>query len=155
MVKGLAELNRRWGKIPREVREETMKAMERQAKKIVRDMKRLAPKNSGALAASIGWTWGDAPRGAMTIGTVGGGKSKRAYGSLRITIFAGGTAATKRNQLRGGKRTGSFDTDNAVFQEFGTSRMQANPFFFPAWRARRKLAKSGIRRGMNRGIKRG
>ncbi|MFD1809280.1 hypothetical protein ACFSHQ_17995 [Gemmobacter lanyuensis] len=77
---------------------------------------------------------GDAPAGALTIGKVG----KTEYGTMLITIYAGGTEQTKRRQARASgtrardqKRGGYFDTDVARLQEFGTKVMNAHPFFFP------------------------
>ena len=66
------------------------------------------------------------------IGTVGG----REYGTMRITIYAGGG-----------------DAFYARFQEFGTVKMPANPFFFPVWRARRKRIKNRISRAVSKGIR--
>lgn len=135
MVQGLRELRARWSSIPRRVTEAVQAEMEKQAEQVVQMMRRLVPVDQGDLRDSIGWTWGEAPKGAMTIGKVGG----KEYGTLRITIYAGGTKA-------------SF---HAFFQEFGTRNMAANPFFFPSWRARRKRVKSGITKAMNKAIRGG
>jgi len=132
MVDGLDKFNARVAAIPERIRENVQKAMEAAADQIVADMKRLAPKDTGELAASIGWTWGEAPAGSMVVGTVGRGTKRRAaaggqYASMQITIYAGGGKAF-----------------HARFQEFGTAKMPANPFFFPVWRARRRGVKSAI-----------
>jgi HK97 gp10 family phage protein len=132
MVQGLSQLNRRWRAIPRAVRENTKREMEQIAQNIVDDMYGMAPHLTGDLAGSIAWTWGDAPKGSMTIGTVGG----KEYGALRITIYA-----ADGDQFYG------------KFQEFGTSKMAANPFFFPVWRVRRRSAKNRITRAMRKGLK--
>lgn len=133
MVQGLAEFNRRWGSIPELVREAVRKEMERHARLIVSDMHRVVRRGkTGKLAGSIGWTWGDAPAGAMVLGTVGG----REYGTLRITIYAGGG-----------------DAFYAWFHEFGTVNMPAHPFFYPVWRARRRKVKGGVTRAMNKAIR--
>lgn len=131
MVQGLDKLNARWSKIPARVKEHVRRELEKQAQDIVDDMYSIAPQQTGDLAGSIGWTWGDAPKGTMTIGKVGG----KEYGTMRITIYAGGK-----------------DAFYARFIEFGTAKMTANPFFFPVWRARRKKARAGIRRAMKKGI---
>lgn len=131
MVQGLAKLNARWSKIPARVKAEVTKELEKQAQDIVDDMYSVAPQDTGDMAGSIGWTWGDAPKGTMAIGTVGG----RDYGTLRITIYAGGGKAFY-----------------ARFVEFGTVKKHARPFFFPVWRTRKKKAQAGIRRAMKRGI---
>lgn len=133
MVKGLAELNRRWGGIPEAVRINTRAAMEDIATDLVEEMWARAPHGAtGVLSASIGWTWGEAPAGTLVIGSVGG----RDYGTMRITIFAGGGEAFY-----------------ARFHEFGTSRMPARPFFYPVWRARRRNARARLARAIGRTIR--
>lgn len=132
LVKGLAEFNRRWAAVPKAVRVNTRAVMEDQANKIVDEMYTLAPQDTGDLAGSISWTWGEAPKGTLVIGTVGG----QDYGALRITIYAGGD-----------------DAFYARFQEFGTRKMPANPFFFPVWRVRKRRVKSAITREINKAIK--
>ena len=136
MVQGLDKLNARWGAIPGKVRAAVSDEMEKIAQEVVRDMRRGAPKDSGELVRSIDWTWGDVPKGTLTIGTVGGSE----YGSLRITIYAGG-------------KNGDGDAFYARFQEFGTVKMPANPFFYPVWRARRRSIKGRITRAINKAIK--
>lgn len=133
MVQGLSELRSRWSAVPGKVREAVMAEMEKLAEEVVAMMRRLVPKDRGDLENSIGWTWVKAPRGSIMVGSVGG----KEYGTLRITIYAGGTR----------------ESFHAFFQEFGTRKMAANPFFFPAWRAKRKKVKSGITRAMNKAIR--
>lgn len=132
-VQGLAELERRWAAIPGRVRQAAREAMEEVAEGIVADMKRLAPRGATqSLVNSIGWTWGEAPAGSMTLGTVG----RANYGTMQITIYAGGGKAYY-----------------ARFLEFGTSKMAAHPFFFPTWRTRRRGARSRITRAINKAIR--
>ncbi len=131
-VKGMASLERRMAAIPKALRANVRYAMEDQADKVTEDMWQLAPYRSGVLSSSIGWTWGDAPAGSMSIGKVG----KKEYGTMRITIHAGGG-----------------DAFYARFHEFGTKDMPAHPFFYPVWRARRKRVKSAIARAINKTIK--
>lgn len=132
MVQGLDKLNRRWSKIPARVKAEVSKELEKQAQDIVDDMFSSIQRHiTGDLGGSIAWTWGDAPKGTMTIGTVGG----KDYGTMRITIYAGGK-----------------ETFYARLVEFGTVKNRPKPFFFPVWRARRNKVKAGIRRAMKKGI---
>jgi HK97 gp10 family phage protein len=132
MVQGLDKLNRRWAAIPAKVKAQVRREMEKQAQDIVDDMYSTIQRHiTGDLGGSIGWTWGEAPKGTMTIGKVGG----KEYGAMRITIYAGGT-----------------DAFYARFVEFGTVKNRPKPFFFPVWRARRKKAKAGIRRAIKKGI---
>lgn len=132
MVEGVDKLKRRWAAIPQKVRELTSKEMEQIAYDIVDDMYSLAPHLTGDLAGSIGWTWGEAPKGAMVLGKV----AKNQYATMQITIFAGGG-----------------DQFYARFQEFGTVKMAANPFFFPAWRARKRSVKTRIGRAVGKAIR--
>ena len=132
MVHGLDKLKARFDAIPVKVREAAKLALEQSAQEIVDTMRRFVPVESGDLRDSINWTWGDAPSGAMTIGTVKGS----AYGSMRITIYAGGDKAFYGR-----------------FQEFGTKKMAANPFFFPAWRAKKKKVRSRLSRAISKAIR--
>jgi HK97 gp10 family phage protein len=106
--------------------------MEDLANDLVEEMWSRAPYDDGVLQGSIGWTWGDAPAGSLTIGTVGG----REFGTMRITIFAGGG-----------------DAFYARFHEFGTVNMAAKPFFFPVYRARRRSVRSRITGAIRKAIR--
>ena len=133
MVQGLDRLNERFRAIPMRVREAAEKELERSAAEIVATMKRFATRGrTGNMADSVGWTWGDAPAGTMKVGVVRG----KVYGSLSITIYAGGKEAFY-----------------ARFQEFGTKEMRAHPFFFPAWRAHKKKVNARLKRAMTKAIK--
>lgn len=142
MVKGIAQLNRKLTvTIPAKVEAETKKAMEKSADELVAMMKRLAPvlkdtdprRRPGDLRDSIGWTWGEAPKGSFTIMKSSGG---REYAGLKITIYAGNK-----------------DAFYARWVEFGTQKMPAQEFFFPSYRAMRKRIKSRITREMKKAIR--
>lgn len=133
MVKGLDQFNRRWKAIPKAARVNVRAAMEAVADDIVDEIWSRAPQGeTGQLGASIGWTWGEAPAGSMVIGRVG----RTEYGTMRITIYAGGGPAFY-----------------ARFHEFGTVKMPASPFFYPVWRARRRSIKSRIARALRKAIR--
>lgn len=139
-IEGLDRVTRRIALIPQKAMEALAEQMEKNATELVAEMKRLVPHQSGRLEASIGWTWGDAPKGSMTLGTVGGGRRKGAgFAVMRITIYAGG---------RGKK-----DPFWAWFQEFGTSKMAANPFFYPTYRAKKTAIKSSATRAFKKAVK--
>lgn len=139
-MEGAEALRRKLAMIPQSVLDAVRAELERQATDIVGLMQRLAPVDQGDLRRSIGWTWGDAPAGSLTIGTVKTPKGARDYASMQITIFAGG----KGNGL---------DAFYARFQEFGTKDMPANPFFYPAYRAKSRSAKSAVTRSMRKAIR--
>ena len=135
MVKGLPELRRKFTQtIPEEVRKSATDALERGAQEIVDLARSLVPVDKGDLRESIGWTWGDAPSGSLTLGTVGG----QEYGTLQITIYAGNDEAFYARWL-----------------EFGTSKMRAHPYFFPAYRTLRRRVRGRITRSISGAIKRG
>lgn len=133
MVKGIAGFQRKMRAIPLSVRLEVVKQLEKEAEKIVKLMRAFAPKGTSLqLLNSIGWTWGDVPPGAITVGKVAGNQFDR----IAIKIYAGGG-----------------DAFYAKFQEFGTVKMAANPFFFPVYRAEKRRVKSNLRRAVKRGFK--
>lgn len=132
MVKNLAKFQRRMRAIPLSVRLELVKQLEKEAEKVVKLMKAFAPKGTTLqLLESIGWTWGDAPAGAISVGKV----ASNEYDKIAITIYAGGG-----------------DAFYAKFQEFGTVKMAANPFFFPTYRAEKRRMRANIKRAVKRGF---
>lgn len=134
MVKNFGKFQRRLRAIPLNVRLEVTRQLEKEADKIVKLMRAFAPKGSTRqLVESIGWTWGDVPKGAITVGRV----ARNEYDQIAISIYAGGGAAFY-----------------ARFQEFGTAKMPANPFFFPVWNGEKRRAKANIRNAVRRAIKR-
>lgn len=141
-VEGLTDLLRKMRAIPDKIEVEVKAEMEKMAADMVRQMRAIAPKGeTGALAASIDWTWGAAPKGTMTIGTVGAAKpGGGAFSHLVLTIYTGG-------------KVNGMDAFYARFQEFGTRKMAANPFFFPVYRANRTRARSGLSRAVRRAVK--
>lgn len=134
MVKNLDRLNKKFIRLSEGAIETIRPALAKGADAIVEMAKRFAPVDSGELRDSIGWTWGtDVPKGAIKLGTVG--KSKKDP-NLVITIFAGNDKVFW-----------------ARWQEFGTTRSKAHPYFFPAYRAQRKTVKSAIRRAITKAAK--
>lgn len=143
MVIGMKSLERKLTRhIPRKVREATRRAMEKGAGEIVALMKALVPRDEGKLAASINWTWGAVPEGALAIA------SQTSDLGETITIYAGDRSTIVTNK-RG------IEFQNAILQEFGTQDMTPNPYFFPAFRTLRKRAASRITRAMKKAIREG
>lgn len=112
---------------------EIKKAMETSADEIVAMAKGLVPADTGALRDSIGWTWGKAPKGAMTLGTV---QTDAVDSGFTITIYAGNSEAYY-----------------ARWVEFGTQKMGQRPYFYPSYRALRKRAKGRVTRAVNKTFK--
>ncbi|SFC77688.1 hypothetical protein [Tropicimonas isoalkanivorans] len=139
MVKGVAAFRKRMRDIPAKVRMEVTAAIEASAEEVVRDMRVLNPLPGDI---EIGWTWGKAPKGAISIGRVAG----REHDKIGATIYARG------------------DDFAAAWFEFGTSprfqktgkgvgRITAQPFFYPAYRANKRRIRSRITRAVKRGMK--
>lgn len=132
-VRGAEALRRRFKAIPDKLRQGIADAMEKQAEAVCVEMRRLAPKGeTGKLTVSIGWTWGAAPKGSISLGAVAPDEKSL----LRITIYAGGD-----------------DAFYARFQEFGTQKMVANPFFWPTWRKNRTKVRAGISRAVGKALR--
>lgn len=135
-VQGLSSLKRKLlVTLPDAARAEIAKAMEAGAQEMVNLARSLVPVDKGDLRETIGWTWGDAPKGSITIGTV---RAKgRGAGNMVITIFAG-----------------SDEVFWARWQEFGTKHHRASPFFYPSYRALKKRMRGRTSRAINKAAKR-
>lgn len=144
-IEGLDRLRRKLKALPVRAKARIREAMESAAEEIVMMMKALAPVDDGDLQMSISWTWGKAPKGAMTIATV-----KGAGGELLLTIFAGNAKAFYARwvefgtnaHLQGGKFAGT--------QHPGTT---AQPFFYVSFRALRRRVKGRVSRAITKSAK--
>lgn len=132
-VIGVAKLRKKLEALVAVGREEIKRAMETSADEIVALAKNLVPVDKGDLKDSIGWTWGKAPKGAMTLGTV---QANEVDSGFTITIFAGNSEAYY-----------------ARWVEFGTQKMAAQPYFYPSYRALRRRSKSRVTRAVTKAIK--
>jgi len=129
-VEGADKLKRQLAGFPAAAREEISRAMETSAQEIVDLAKRLVPVDQGDLRASIGWTWGAAPKGSVSLATVGSSDN------LRITVYAGNEKAFY-----------------ARWVEFGTQQNRARPFFYVSYRAIRKRVRSRVTRAIRTAAK--
>lgn len=132
-VIGLPKLRKKLEALVAVGRDEIRRAMETSADEIVALAKSLAPVDKGDLKDSIGWTWGKAPKGAMTLGKV---QSDGVDSEFTITIYAGNSEAYY-----------------ARWVEFGTQKMAAQPYFYPSYRALRRRSKSRVTRAVTKAIK--
>ena len=130
---GLAKLQKKLNAMPKSVKQEIRKALEQSANEIVDMMRNLVPVDEGDLRDSIGWTYGDVPKGSTALGSV---RASELTGDLTITVYAGNSTAFY-----------------ARWVEFGTQKMQAQPFFYPAYRALRRRAKGRVTRATNKAAK--
>ncbi|MBC7154494.1 MAG: HK97 gp10 family phage protein [Rhodobacteraceae bacterium] len=155
MVDGTAEFRRfMYQTVPNAVRAAARDAMEKGADELVELMRSLAPVKDGFLIASIGWSWGEPPKGSIAIDDL----EPTDDPSMRIVIYAG-------SELAYYARWVEFGTNPHSVQEgadLSRSRRQggaqhpgtaAHPFFFPAYRALRSRVKSRITRAINKAIR--
>lgn len=129
-IAGLKRLNQKFKQLPKAAQDAARLAIAKSADEIVAMARRLAPVDQGHLRDSIGWTWGEAPKGSKVLGSSRGGAN------LTATIFAGNDKAYY-----------------ARWVEFGTVKNRAHPYFFPAYRANAKRAKSRIKRAITKSAK--
>jgi HK97 gp10 family phage protein len=144
-IEGLKRLQAKLDRLPAKVKTRIREAMEAGAEEIVSMAKSLVPVNTGSLRDSIGWTWGRAPKGAMTIGTV-----EATGGELTITIYAGSSDAFWARWIEFGTSQHVNAGLYAGSEHPGTS---AQPFFYVSFRANRKRVKSRITRAINKAAK--
>ena len=142
---GLTKLQQKLKRLPLVVKEQIRKAMEQGAEEIVALAKSLVPVDSGALKDSIGWTWGRAPRGAMTLGTV-----QSVGGDLTSTIYAGDDESFQARWVEFGTKP---HTAGGMFEGATIPAIPAQPFFFVSFRALRRRVRSRITRGINKAAK--
>jgi HK97 gp10 family phage protein len=129
-IQGADRLKRKLRVLPKIAREEIRKALAQGAEEIADLARRLVPVDEGDLRASIGWTFGRPPKGSRILGQAKGN-------GIAATIYAGSSEAFYSRWV-----------------EFGTVKMRARPYFYPAYRLGRKRAKSRISRAMTKAAKR-
>lgn len=102
------------------------------AELIVEEQKRLVPVVTGRLRDSIQWSFNAPPSGVR----LGGARTGQQANETRAFITAGDRKAFY-----------------APFVEFGTTSMQAQPFFYPGYRIMRKRAKAEIAKAIKAAVK--
>lgn len=127
------QLNAKLARLPSVVKGAIRAALAESAEEIANLARSLVPVDSGDLKKSIGWTYGKAPRGTITLATLAYSKS----GDLTVTIYAGNDEAFYARWVEFGTKTGN----------------PAQPFFFPSYRALRRRARSKVSRAINKAAK--
>ena len=149
-IEGLDRLNRKLAALPAAARKRIREAMEQGANEIVSMMKSLVPFKSGDLRDSIDWTWGSAPKGAMTIASVRS-RGRGATGSENlITVYAGNAEAYYARFVEFGT---SQHTAGGKFAGTTIPAIPASPFFYVSFRANRRRVKGRITRAINKAAK--
>ena len=146
-VIGLDRLNKKLALLPIAAQRKIRDAMEDGAREIVAMMKSLVSVDSGDLKNSIDWTWGSAPKGSLTIGTVRGRGMSSTGSENTITIYAGDAEAFYARFVEYGTAA---HTAGGMFAGTTIHAIAASPFFFVSYRANRKRVKSRITRAVNK-----
>ena len=144
-IDGLSSLQKKLARMPLKVKQRIREAMEAAADDIVNLARSLAPADSGKLRESIGWTYGEAPKGSIKIANV-----KTKTGELTITIYAGNSEAFYARWVEFGT---SSHTAGGKFAGATIPAIPAQPFFYVSFRALRRSAKSRINRSINKAAK--
>ena len=156
MVDGVVQFRRfMYQTVPNTVRKAAREALEQGAQELVELIRALAPVDDGFLLASIGWTWGDPPKGAIALDEVSSAEDP----SMRIVVYAGSELAFYARWVEFGTQPHALSRNASV--ERGKRQDQggwhpgaaAHPFFWPAYRTLRRRIKSRITRKINQAIR--
>lgn len=162
-IEGLDKLRKTFSVLSEEAKKEITFAMERGANEVANLAKTLVPVEDSNLRRSIGWTWGDAPKGSVSLGQM---KSGKFSDDMRITIFAGDDEAFYARWVEFGTKSHTINAKNAKVMVRNTGKSQgyfgtsvnhpgakATPFFYPAYRALRRRIRSRVSRGIAKAVK--
>ncbi len=131
-------------RIPESIQEAAKGAITDGCDELVAMMKSRVPSDQGKLRDSIGWTFGDAPAGAVTVGTV----ADKKFGQIKATVYAGDETTMVYNS-RG------IPFQNAKLQQFGTrGGTPASDYFLGSWQVLKRRIRSRITRKVNAEIRR-
>lgn len=131
MGEGLASFQRRMAAIPRAAREAVKPSVVDAANELAALQRQLAPKDTGALAASIVVT--------------GPGEATPAYSQ------PGGSMTVPENAAA--VTVGNTAVRYAHLAEFGTADTPAQPYFWPAYRLLRKRLGTKIKRSIGKAVR--
>lgn len=128
---GIGRLKKRLAAIPAEVKKAANATTVKQAEAMAQTMRQLAPEDEGDLKESITVT--------------AGGEQTPAYSQPggQMTVPENAVAVT----------VGNTDVRYPHLQEYGTTKMNAQPFFWPSVRLHQKKAQQAIKRGVARAVK--
>lgn len=145
MVRGIPELKSRFAKVVPRLEASLRQVLEAEARSIVAQMDRVKP----IPEIEINWTWGRAPRGAVTVGQVRPDPS-----GPRITIYATATTTDRPGGFPGVATWFEFGTAER-FHKNGksTGAIDARPYFFPTYRANRDGVRRKIRARINKEVR--
>ncbi|MBD3785635.1 MAG: HK97 gp10 family phage protein [Sphingomonadales bacterium] len=144
--------------IPSLIMAEVRPVMEASAQELVDLMKTLVPVEDGNLRDSIGWAWGNAPKGSIALDSI----EARKNAENRIVIFAGNELAYYARFVEFGTSPHSVSerADLSASAKSGSEQdgimhpgSAAHPFFWPAYRALKAKIRRRITAAVRSGIK--
>ncbi len=138
-ILNLDRLNRKLAKLPAVAKQMIRQAMEAKASEIVAMMKNLVPVDDGTLRDSIGWTWGNAPKGSLVIASV----QSTGSDGMTLTIYAGDREAFYARWVEFGTAR---HENGGLFAGSNHPGTTAQPFFFVSWRVNKKRTVRAIRK---------
>lgn len=160
-VQNRAKLVKRLAKIQGAPREAIHDALKQGAEEVTAMQKRLAPRKSGDLRNSIGYTFGTyRPENSnvrgMTIALDGGDPD------LTVTIHAGDAKAfyaafvefgTSAHEIKPKRPGGLLNVYGRLLTSVSHPGATPQPFFFPGWRATRRRVKARISRATTKSVR--
>lgn len=158
-IKNRTRLIAKLNKLPAAIKAEIRKPMEKGADQIVAMQRSMVPVADGDLLDSINWVYGEAPKGAITIGRKT--DSTGPINDLKITIFAGNEVAYYARWVEFGTQASTVGSRVKDNRFGGRTRLsyrthsgtQARPFFYPAYRFMRKRVARQIKAAAVKAIK--
>lgn len=127
-VEGLDKLKAKFRGMPIKTQVAAKRALDTGADDLIAMQKRLVPVEEGDLRDSI--------------------RKEKGRTHLSVNVAAGGAKTTRA--VRAGVKA---FYDYALAQEFGTTEMPANPFFWPAYRIKRRAIRARISREIRKALK--
>lgn len=142
-------------RMPEAIKREINQILKTQAEKITRLQKRLAPRSSGDLQNSIGYTFGVYKAANANVRGLSVGETSLAQADARlsVTIHAGDEKAYYAKWIEFGI-AGPWTIGGRVEgQRLQHPGFTGQPYFYPAYRAYAKPTKAALRSAIRRGIK--
>ncbi|MBX3494521.1 HK97-gp10 family putative phage morphogenesis protein [Chelatococcus sp.] len=145
-IEGRDRLLAKLAALPPAVRSAIKQALAQGADEIVADAKRLAPKKTGKLRDSIKQTWGGGKERYASLSAGAKGDP-----DLTVVISAGNSAVRYAHLVEFGT---SPHINGGMFAGSEHPGTEAQPFFFPAYRANRRKVRARISRATTKAAKR-
>lgn len=125
------KLSRRLSAIPKRVKQAVQPALRQSGEELVRTMRQLAPVDTGDLHDSIKYTM---PGNSTPPYSQPGGSMTASENEVLVTV-------------------GNTDVRYPHLVEYGTANAAAQPFFWPAFRLKRKRVTNRIKRAIRKAVK--